>query len=171
MDSLPVASVRTESMVRSRAIILATFSLLGVLVLLAPWPGIVLSARERELHVRARQYAYTPGVLRVSQGDRVTLVLEAEDVTHGLYLDGYAVDLVAVPGRSATKTVRVPRPGKFRMRCSKICGTLHPFMLGELIVEPNASLWRAVGMAVLAAVGTVLFLRTERRDAGSGAAA
>jgi cytochrome c oxidase subunit 2 len=157
-------------MVRYRAIILATFSLLGMLVLLAPWPGIVLSAGEREIHLRARQYAYTPGVLRVSQGDRVTLIMESDDVTHGLYLDGYALDLVAVPGRGTRTTFVADRPGKFKMRCSKICGRLHPFMLGELIVEPDASLWRAIVMAVLAAVGAVLFLRTGRRGAGSGAA-
>jgi heme/copper-type cytochrome/quinol oxidase subunit 2 len=158
-------------MIRSRSIILATSFLLGALVLLAPWPGIVLSTGERELHVRARQYAYAPGVLRVSRGDRVTLVLESDDVTHGLYLDGYAVDLVAVPGRAARASFVADRPGRFRMRCSKICGSLHPFMLGELVVEPNTALWRAVCLAVLAAVGTVLFLRAGHRDAGGGVAA
>ena len=105
--------------------------------------------------IRARQYAYAPGVVRVSQGERVTMVLEAEDVTHGLYVDRYGVDLVAVPGRPARASFVADRPGKFRLRCSKVCGSLHPFMLGELIVEPNAPFWRAVGLAILAAIGTV----------------
>ena len=147
-----------------RVIIATIFTLLGVLVLMAPWPGVILSAGEREIHVLARDYSYAPGVLRVSQGDRVTLVLEAEDVTHGLYLDGYDVDLVAVPGRASRATFVADQPGKFRLRCSKVCGTLHPFMLGEFIVTPNSPFWRAIGIMVLAAVGTVAFLCVSRRE-------
>ena len=157
--------------VMTRYAIVLVFSLLGFLVILTPWPGPIHSAGERELHVRARQYAYTPGILRVSQGDRVTLVLEAEDVTHGLYVDGYNVDLVAVPGRAGRATFVADRPGKFPLRCSKICGTLHPFMLGELVVSPNAPFWRAMSLTVLAAVGTVAFLLSGRRPAGEEAAA
>jgi heme/copper-type cytochrome/quinol oxidase subunit 2 len=152
-----------------RTIVVIAFSLLGVLVLVAPWPGAAISRGAREIHVRASQYAYTPGVLRVSQGDRVTLVLEAEDVTHGLYVDTYDVDLVAIPGRSGRTTFVADRPGRFQLRCSQVCGTLHPFMLGELIVEPNSPFWRAVGLAVLAAIGTVIFLRTSPRHASGGA--
>ena len=147
-----------------RVIIVTVFSLLGVLVVVVPWPGGFLSVGEKEIRVLARDYTYAPGVLRVSRGDRVTLVLEAEDVTHGLYLDGYDVDLVAVPGRASRATFVADRPGKFRLRCSKVCGTLHPFMLGELIVTPNSPVWRAIGIAVLAAVGTVAFLRVGRRE-------
>jgi heme/copper-type cytochrome/quinol oxidase subunit 2 len=146
-----------------RLLIVIVFSILGLLVVLTPWPGVMRSAGEREIDVQARQYAYTPGVLRVSQGERVTLVLQAEDVTHGLYLDGYDIDLVAVPGRTSRATFVADRPGKFKLRCSKICGTLHPFMLGELVVSPNSPFWRAIGLAVLAAVGTVAFLCASRR--------
>jgi cytochrome c oxidase subunit 2 len=150
-------------MIQSRAVILATSFLLGLLILLAPWPGILLPAGAREVRVRAAQYAYAPGVIRVTRGDRVTLVLEAEDVTHGLHLDGYAVNLVAVPGRATRATFVADRPGKFRMRCSKVCGSLHPFMLGELVVEPNSPFGRAAALAILAAVGSLLFLRAGRR--------
>ncbi len=107
----------------------------------------------------------------MAQGDHVTLVLEAEGVTHGLCFDGYDVDLVAVPGRADRATFVADRPGKFRLRCSKVCGTLHPFMLGELIVTPNSPFWRAIGITVLAAVGTVAFLRAGRREAPEEASA
>jgi len=145
-----------------RAIVLGLFSLLGGLVLLAPWPMFSPAGGEREILVRARQYAYDPGVIRVPKGARVTLVLEAEDVTHGLYLDGYDIDLATAPGRRVRTSFVADRPGMFRMRCSKVCGTLHPFMLGELIVEPNLPLWRCMGLAILAATGTVAFLAVGR---------
>jgi hypothetical protein len=158
-------------MLRSQVIILTAFFLLSLLILLMPWPGVILSAGEREIHIQARQYTYTPGVIRVSRGDRVTLVLEAEDVTHGLFLDGYDLDLVAIPGRASRATFVADRPGKFRLRCSKVCGTLHPFMLGELVVTPNTPFLRALGIALLAAVGTMAFLWVSRRDSTEEASA
>lgn len=148
-----------------RAIVLAIFLALGAVVLLAPWPAPAPRAAGREVVIRASQYAYIPGVIRVSQGERITMVLEAEDVTHGLYVDGYSVDLVAVPGRPARTSFVADREGKFRMRCSKVCGSLHPFMLGELIVEPNGPWWRAVGLTILAAAGTVTYLIARRTGA------
>jgi cytochrome c oxidase subunit 2 len=120
---------------------------------------------EREILVRARQYAYDPGVIRVPKGARVTLVLESEDVTHGLYLDGYDIDLAAAPGRRVRTSFVADRPGMFRMRCSKVCGTVHPFMLGELVVEPNTPLWRSVALELLAAAGAVTYLAVGRRGA------
>ncbi len=154
-----------------RTIIVTVFSSFGLLVLLMPWPGPAVSPEAREIHVRAGQYAYTPGVLRVAQGERVTLVLEAEDVTHGLYVDRYGVDLVAIPGRSSRATFIADRPGRFQLRCSQVCGTLHPFMMGELVVEPNSPFWRAVGLTILAAFGTVAFLRGAPRAASASVSA
>lgn len=150
-----------------RIIVVGVFSLLGLLVLVVPWPGVVGPVGERDIRVVARDFAYAPGVIRVSRGDRVTLILEAEDVTHGLYLDGYDVDLVAVPGRASRATFVADRPGKFRLRCSKACGTLHPFMMGELIVTPNSPFWRAIALAVLAAIGSVVYLWAGRRGAAA----
>lgn len=158
-------------MSRSQVIILTAFSVLSLLVLLAPWPRTSFSIGARELHIHARQYAFAPGVIRVRQGDRVTIALESDDVTHGLYLDGYDIDLVAIPGRASRATFVADRPGKFRLRCSKVCGTLHPFMLGELVVTPNSPFWRAIGVTILATVGTVAFLWASRRDSTEEASA
>ena len=151
-----------------RAMVLTIFLALGGVVLLVPWPAPAPRTMGREIVIHARQYAYAPGVVRVGQGERVTMVLEAEDMTHGLYVDGYSVDLVAVPGRPARASFVADREGKFRLRCSKVCGSLHPFMLGELIVEPNGPWWRAVGLTILAAVGTVMYLTVGRSEARRG---
>jgi heme/copper-type cytochrome/quinol oxidase subunit 2 len=149
-----------------RAIVIAAFSILVVGVLTVPWRGTLPVPGEREVVVRARQYAYAPGVIRVPQGERVTLVLESEDMTHGLYVDGYAVKTEAVPGRPGRVRFVADRPGKFYLRCSKVCGPLHPFMLGELVVEPNRPFWRAAALVVLLGVGTVAFLALDRRPTG-----
>ncbi len=148
----------------ARVLIVGGFLLLILLVGLTPWPAATPAAGEREVLIRARQYAYAPGFVRVTRGDRVTLVLEAEDVTHALRVDDYGAEAVAVPGQRAKTTFIADRSGRFQMRCSKVCGTLHPFMLGELVVEPQRGFWRAVAVAGLAALATALWVTVGRRD-------
>src|SRR3989338_4227978 len=47
---------------------------------------------KRVITIDSRQYAFEPNVIRVNQGDKITLKLLSEDVTHGLYLEGYDFD-------------------------------------------------------------------------------
>jgi len=143
-------------------LILATTLAIGAAVL--PWPGERATPTQRVIHVNARQFAFDPPRLHVNRGDQVTLVLHATDVVHGLYLDGYDVNLKAVPGISAQATFVADRAGKFRYRCSVSCGSLHPFMIGELVVGPNTLLWRAIALTTIAATGALAFLYTRSRE-------
>jgi len=59
----------------------------------------------------------------------------------------------------------VDRAGKFRYRCSVSCGSLHPFMVGDLIVGPNTLPWRAGVLAVIATLGVVALLYARSREA------
>lgn len=80
---------------------------------------------------------------------------------HGFYLEGYNLDAKIIPHESTFKlkqpltenawkdveeiVIVVDRVGKFRYRCSQTCGNMHPFMQGELIVEPNLPYHAGVG--------------------------
>ncbi len=123
-----------------------------LLVSLLTLTGIALvraasAPAERTFYVRANSFAFSPAVLRVNPGDRVTLVLSAEDVVHGLYIDGYDLEVRAEPGREAALTFVADRPGAFRLRCSVTCGPLHPFMAGKLLVGGSA--WWPGGLGLL----------------------
>jgi len=136
--------------------------LLALGVLLAPVPLTLAAPQERHIKVEAHSFAFEPGVLRVNRGDTVVLTVESTDVVHGLYVDGYDVNATVEPGQSAQVRFVADRPGKFKFRCSISCGTLHPFMIGELVVEPNLPFWRAVAATFIAAVGaTVFFWKLE----------
>ena len=126
-----------------------------LLILLAPLPAWGAAPQERHLTISARSFEYTPGVLRVNRGDTLVITLEATDVVHGLYVDGYGVSTVAEPGRPGQLSFVADRPGAFRMRCSVACGNLHPFMIGKLVVGPNTTWLRAVAATLTTALGAI----------------
>jgi heme/copper-type cytochrome/quinol oxidase subunit 2 len=107
---------------------------------------------ERVVRIEASQYKFSPGVVDVRRGDRVTIELVATDVVHGLYLDGYGLQMSADPGQTERLTFVADRPGTFRFRCSVTCGAMHPFMIGQLRVGNNLLLLAGVGLALAAVV-------------------
>jgi len=144
-------------MSKKRALFLILFSLeLAVLIPL----GIAMlptAAVTRHISVDAKRFGYTPARIIVNKGDTVRLRFSTSDVTHGLQLDGYPIELIARKGvtfrkntwqeekghlktdwsRVSTIKFTAYRSGKFIFRCTETCGNLHPFMTGELIVRPN----------------------------------
>ena len=84
------------------------------------------------------------------------------------YLDGYAIETRVEPGISQQVEFVADQVGKFRYRCSVSCGTLHPFMIGELIVGPNLTFIRAVGLTLVILAATLFYLRRfPPREPGS----
>ena len=131
---------------------------LAGLLWLAPLPIQGDPPTERHFTVEARSFAFTPAIVEVNQGDRVGLDLTAEDVTHGIQIDGYDVGVDTQPGHTAHLEFVADQPGKFKYRCSTPCGSLHPFMIGELVVRPNAPYWRSIALVLFAAFGSVIAL-------------
>jgi heme/copper-type cytochrome/quinol oxidase subunit 2 len=133
--------------------------------------------QERTFTVLARKYGYEPAVIHVNRGDTVRLRFGSLDVVHGFYLEGYDLDVTIVPMKSTVEVRKPSRPddfevheeivftadreGKFRFRCSKTCGFMHPFMLGEFIVGPNRLYPTSLGLA-LGALFAGFFAVTRR---------
>ncbi|MHC4788406.1 MAG: ethylbenzene dehydrogenase-related protein [Planctomycetota bacterium] len=103
----------------------------------------------RLINVLARRFEYEPAEITLRKGELVTLRLESADVTHGLYLDGYGIDIKARPGKVGKATFRADKGGRFSFRCSETCGEFHPYMIGFLTVEPNTPF----GVFVVATLG------------------
>lgn len=129
------------------------WSVIGVVSLgiaFVPMPLASPMPVERKFKINASTFEFTPAVLKVNPGDLVTIELNSTDVVHGLYLDGYDLQVAVEPGQTAYLNFVADKNGTFRFRCSVSCGALHPFMIGKFKVGPDFLLMRMVGIALLA---------------------
>lgn len=141
---------------RRRFIIIAMI-LLVIVAMFIPLPISASAPQAHTIEMNARTFAFEPSTLTVQKGDAVTIRLESLDAQHGLFIDGYEVDIQAEPGKSAQVTFVADQAGKFKFRCSVSCGPLHPFMIGELTVAPDLPFVRAVFSTIIAAIGAVMY--------------
>ncbi len=144
-------------MVLRQISIAAITVLLSVAAMLAPFPVSAATAMTHTVNVSARQFAFEPAILQVQRGDSVRLRFESLDASHGLFIDGYGVNVQAEPGQSAEVTFVADQAGKFKIRCSVTCGPLHPFMMGELQVSPDWPLGRALAAMFITTAGALAF--------------
>jgi plastocyanin len=148
------ATVATITRPRLRHWPLFVLALIALVITFTPLPTGAGVPGSHDLRIAASQYEFFPAVISVNQGDRVTIDLVSRDVVHGLYLDGYDLEVTADPGQTATLSFVADKSGTFRFRCSVTCGPLHPFMIGKLKVGNNTLLWRGTALAIMAtAVG------------------
>jgi len=141
--------------------------------------------KTKTITVTARRYAFSPPVIKVDYGDTLNIRLVSMDVVHGFYLEGFDVDARVTANEPNFKfrhpsenddwkevesfTVIANRRGKFRYRCSQTCGTLHPFMQGELIVEPNLTYYGGFGGVIGLFFGIlIIFVRNEKSRGNDG---
>ena len=149
--------------------LLLSFILLGILTLALISPDIIGQASVggiREITIQARAFEYTPRKIYVQKGETVRLTLIANDVTHGLILENYDVELESVPRQDPPPTIEfvADKAGLHHFRCTVVCGPLHPFMVGELIVEPYQKLPIAWGLTLVVAFVSVAAVQRWGHD-------
>ena len=117
---------------------------------------------EKFFEIKAKRFVYTPNIIRVNRGDLVRIRLISEDVTHGLFIDGYGVNTSAHPGQEGYLEFVADKPGRFSFRCSVTCGEFHPYMIGYLIVEQNLRFYAYVILVIIFGVlGFLIILRKK----------
>ncbi len=142
---------------RRQISIAATTLLLIAAAMLVPLPIAAAAPQTRTIAMNARTFAFEPATVSVQRGDTVNIHFESLDAAHGLSIDGYDVNIQAEPGKSADAAFVADKAGKFKFRCSVSCGVLHPFMIGELSVDPDLPLARAVAVTLVTTIGALAF--------------
>ena len=93
------------------------------------------SGEVHEIKVSATKYEFNPNPIRVKKGERVRLIVTAQDHDHGFQLDAFNIQQEIKKGTSVTVEFTADRAGTFPFHCSKFCGFGHGKMKGTLVVE------------------------------------
>ncbi len=99
--------------------------------------------------------------LHVPVGYPVRLTITSQDVIHSVYVPAFRIKMDAVPGRYTATWFEATKTGTFHLFCAEYCGTVHPGMIGRVVVMTPTEYeqWLRTGAAAepLAAAGRQLF--------------
>lgn len=120
----------------------------------------------RVIEISAKQFAFDPAIIKVNMGEEIIFRVSTEDVTHGFFIDGFDVYVDIPPGEVIELgPIKFDKPGKFKIRCSTICGALHPFMVADIIVEPNIPFYMLIiGSLAIMATSVAYIHRSKPKD-------
>jgi len=89
----------------------------------------------RVIEVKASQFKFQPDPIVVKLGEKVKLVVTSADVTHGLAIGEFKVNLTIPTQETKTVEFIADQAGSFRVFCSVYCGSGHTHMQAKLIVQ------------------------------------
>lgn len=88
----------------------------------------------RVIEVKASRYKFEPDPIVVKLGEKVRLVGTSTDVTHGIAIAEFKVNLTLPVGKTSSVEFIADNVGTFHMHCSVYCGPDHLKMHGTLKV-------------------------------------
>ena len=94
-----------------------------------------------EIHYVARMWSFAPAEITIPVGSTADIYLSSADVTHGMYIGGTNVNLMAVPGTVNFARVKFDKPGDYDILCHEYCGVGHHNMATKIhIVNRNVDI-------------------------------
>lgn len=78
--------------------------------------------------IHAKRYKFAPAEITLTIEKPTRLVFVADDVAHGISIDGFFSDLDIIPGKPKTVVITPHRTGDFVGECSRYCGHGHERM-------------------------------------------
>jgi cytochrome c oxidase subunit 2 len=75
--------------------------------------------------ISAHRFAFEPNEITVKKGQEVTLILQSNDVTHGLVIEGLSVRMEVKKGQSTQVKFTAQSVGTFNGKCAHFCGSGH----------------------------------------------
>lgn len=92
-------------------------------------------AKTPVIEITAKRFAFTPSSVTLKKGEKVTLRLHSEDVTHGFFMRALKIDEVIEPGQTKDIVLTPETAGSFTTICDHFCGTNHGNMNMTIVVE------------------------------------
>ena len=106
-------------------------------VVLAPLEGLPPDAAELRIKITAQKYRFEPETIKVPINTHVLIDIESLDVIHGFNLGRYGIDEEIPANGMGTVSVEfyTRERGTYGFKCSHLCGIMHPWMNGKIVVE------------------------------------
>ncbi len=124
----------------------------------------------REFTIKAPQWNFNPGIIKVNPGETVRFIVTSVDITHGFAINELGVNLPLSPGVAVAREVVIPpdiAEGTYTMYCSVFCGIGHPYMKGSVIVgTPGGGIGKVlpyIATTVMAGMFAVFIIIGRRR--------
>ena len=89
----------------------------------------------RVIELKASQYKFEPDPIVVKKGEKVRVVASSSDVTHGISIPEFKLNLAIPAGKESAAEFSPDKEGTFTVYCSVYCGTGHGKMQGKVIVK------------------------------------
>ena len=123
-------------MYRKRRVLVASALLMSATII----SGLALYVRanalpaEREIHITAKKFEFTPDAITLKKGEPVVLVVSSQDRKHGFSLRALGIRADVDPGGTARIRFTPDKAGKFTFSCDVFCGDGHEDMTGTMVV-------------------------------------
>jgi len=89
---------------------------------------------EREIHITAKKFEFTPDTINLKKGEPVVFVLSSQDRKHGFNLRAFGIRADVNPGETVRVRFAPNKTGKFTFSCDVFCGEGHEDMAGTIVV-------------------------------------
>jgi cytochrome c oxidase subunit II len=89
---------------------------------------------QREIHLTAKKFDFTPDTITLKKGEPVVLVFSSQDRKHGFNLRAFGIRADVNPGATARIPFTPDKTGKFTFSCDVFCGEGHEDMTGTIVV-------------------------------------
>jgi len=86
------------------------------------------SHNPQTITIRASRFAFEPNEITVKKGAPVTVIIQSEDVSHGLVIEDLGIRAEVKKGQSATINFTPEATGTFDGKCAHFCGSGHGSM-------------------------------------------
>ena len=99
-------------------------------------PGLrKISERAYEAYYVARIFSFTPALIEVPAGARVTFYVTSADVEHGFSIPATGVNTMVTPGWVSSVAHTFRERGTFLLVCNEYCGGGHQLMAAKVVVR------------------------------------
>jgi cytochrome c oxidase subunit 2 len=98
-------------------------------------PAIHAQDQPQEISIHAKRFAFTPVEITLTKGEKATLSLTSDDVTHALVIPELGVNATITKGKVTKVDVTPQQAGSFHGQCGHFCGVGHGSMLFSVQVK------------------------------------